>query len=191
MNNFKKILFIFATLLSPQFIFSAEVHGELVRALADPSANMSAIEKILARGANINFEDEVPLLTVAIMCKKPAPIIGLFIQKGADVNKESKNNTSPLMAAAHVGDMDIVKILVEAGANINYRVPSNGLSALMVAADRKPAIVEYLLSKNANPSLEEIHRALKIAKERFNQECIALLQQALAKQLTHGLSKLS
>lgn len=63
---------------------------------------------------------------------------------------------SPLHRAAEHGDMHLVRLLVERGADVNYQVleddwVNHGNTALMMA--KEPEIVAYLLEQGANPSL--------------------------------------
>ena len=82
------------------------------------------------------------------------------IQNGADVNARcylSENKTYyPLVQAAIVGSLEIVKLLVESGADVNQQ-QMNGESALANAANiasrEHLQIAQYLLEHGANPNI--------------------------------------
>jgi ankyrin repeat protein len=67
-----------------------------------------------------------------------------------------------------VGDLEMVKLLIASGANVNQK-NFRGATALMVASGAGPAsVVRYLLEKGAdvNARDREGHNALEYAEER-------------------------
>ena len=75
-----------------------------------------------------------------------------LIEHGADVNKESKDGTTPLFIACEYGNYAIVKCLVEHGANVNKEL-KNGKTPLIIACDsrnRNETIVKYLIVNGAD-----------------------------------------
>ena len=73
-----------------------------------------------------------------------------LVKGGSDVNAAEDANVRPLHMAAFRGELDIVKALVEAGADIDSPITTNGLTALHWAIDKENAfVVEYLASKGA------------------------------------------
>lgn len=82
-----------------------------------------------------------------------------LLERGADPNIEvivyGQLETSPLIAAAAVGSYTSVKLLIEHGADINYK-DSRGYTALDYAIDKGDSEIEELLrSKNAYSKLDE------------------------------------
>src|SRR5439155_27117275 len=75
----------------------------------------------------------------------------LLLQKGADPNLARESGKAPLMTAARLGQVDVVKLLLDRGANINARTKKFGQTAVMWAAGY-PAIVRLLLERGADPS---------------------------------------
>jgi ankyrin repeat protein len=72
-----------------------------------------------------------------------------LIAKGADVNQQNSYGYSALHVAAASGDAKVVKLLLEAGANVNARNPTG--SALARAAQQGNAeIVRLLLQAGAD-----------------------------------------
>ena len=60
-----------------------------------------------------------------------------------------------LQIAANKNQLDIVKLMVERGADLNYKHPITKMTALSLAAvDGHTEIVKYLLSKGADPNIK-------------------------------------
>jgi uncharacterized protein len=60
-----------------------------------------------------------------------------------------------LQIAANKGHLDVVKLLVENGADLNYKHPITKMTALGLAAvDGHTDIVQYLLAKGADPNIK-------------------------------------
>lgn len=78
---------------------------------------------------------------------------------GIDVNKASNWTSNPLSNAVGLGKFELVKLLIEAGADINFRTGNgkNGDSTLLsgaVATSKSEEIVSYLLGKGADANQE-------------------------------------
>ena len=65
-------------------------------------------------------------------CNKIKSLIEILIRKGADVNAETNDGETVLMAAVSLGNLAAVKTLLSAGADVN-RSNSSGETALCVA----------------------------------------------------------
>ncbi|CAG2223699.1 MIB [Mytilus edulis] len=66
----------------------------------------------------------------------------------ASVNCKSKDLT-PLMIASHEGHMDIAKLLLASGANINTKTSENSTALLTAAAGKKETLALFLVSQGA------------------------------------------
>ncbi len=77
--------------------------------------DLSIIEYLLKNGANINSGDESALF-FALKNKK---LFTFLLENGADVNYRNSFGKTVLYYAIELGDIDIVKILIENGANLN------------------------------------------------------------------------
>ena len=88
----------------------------------------------------------------------------------------NKGGLTPLLFAARDGDLESVKMLVTAGANLNATT-GIGETALMLAAhnDHTEAAL-YLLDKGADPNIVEAgHTALHFAVARKNMDLVKAL----------------
>ena len=84
---------------------------------------------------------------------KDIELVQLFIDNGIDVNIKDNNGGSALMTAVIYGRKQIVKLLIESGAEINSAVSKFGLNALMYAInniDVDPSIIELLIKNGAD-----------------------------------------
>ncbi len=62
---------------------------------------------------------------------------------------------SALQIAANKGQLEIVKLLIDKGANINYQHPISKNTALHLAAlSNYPEVVKYLISKGADVNIK-------------------------------------
>jgi ankyrin repeat protein len=132
--------------------------------LASEGAHSSSVELLLARGADVNAQNTLwgTALTYAVSALGSAPLkeikrtISLLLRAGANPNVVPKDYGTALMNAASSGSLAVVRMLVEAGADVNTQDPS-GDSALMraVVFPGHLRVVEYLLEHGADPELKD------------------------------------
>jgi ankyrin repeat protein len=61
-----------------------------------------------------------------------------------------------LMAASELGHISVVKLLLQAGAKVDWQSPNHGLTALMLAAEHgEDKVVQYLLKQGADRYLKD------------------------------------
>lgn len=119
---------------------------------ASMEGHTKIVEFLLDNGANIhhrNIYDETALLKAAF---KP-DLIKLLIERGADVEAVADLGVPPLVWAAGDGHLEVVKILVENGANIErgtVKYPYITPLVVAVLGDRTD-IAKYLLEQGADP----------------------------------------
>lgn len=143
------------------------------------------IEKLLARGFDPNTPNEygVPGLLVAFQSESPKCAMVLAKHPKTQVNVRNAHDETPLMLAAINNQMDLAKVLIERGADVNrpdwsplhYAATrghremmrlliehdayidseaTNGTTPLMMAAySGSPLAVKLLLEEGADPTL--------------------------------------
>ncbi len=100
-----------------------------------------------------------------------------------DINAtEDRFNSPVLVLAAAWGHYEVVKVLLEAGADPNYGADKDGYTALMWAAknfEEQLEMVRVLLEAGAEVNVKSKHgeTALKIAEQYLNPNIAALLKK--------------
>lgn len=121
------------------------------------SANEALIKSLLAAGADINQTQKGNALNVAIKAiddeQKRKNIMQLLLDSGADVNGDA--NHRPILTAARENQIDTIKFLLEAGADLYVR-NENGKNLLDLAAEYlQQNIIDFCASKNWHPDAEQ------------------------------------
>lgn len=109
---------------------------------------LPTLHALLERGVDVNRreggEDGDYPLHIATGCQMPEAI-QMLVNKGANVNAQSSDGTTPLMMAALRGNLAVVACLVENGANLFLRNQCLQASAWDYAESRQHTeVAEYL-----------------------------------------------
>ena len=81
-------------------------------------------------------------------------MVRVLLMAKADVNARSKHSVVPIHLAAKYGHNEMVKILIEAGADLNVQELKSGRSALIEAVlEGHLSVVETLVEEGANLEL--------------------------------------
>jgi len=134
---------------------------------AAENGDVKSATSLIAAGADVNYE--VPrtanVLLIALMAKQPR-VASLLVEKGALVAGKDRAGNTPLHIAAQLGDLDMVKLLISKGADVNARNnkvlgdrlgifnrPQSGeQTPLMVAARANhPDVMRVLVAAGADP----------------------------------------
>ena len=102
----------------------------------------------------LNSENIESALVLAVWNNKILEIKELLKLK-VDINTRNHFRQTPLMIAAILGNLEVVKILLENGAVVDY-IDNNGLTALMLAArNGQLPVAELLLSNGADINVQD------------------------------------
>jgi ankyrin repeat protein len=126
-----------------------------VTALHWAAPNAAKVKMLLGAGADVHAVSQLgrtPLL-VAASANGTAESVRLLLAKGAKVNVTDTVGMTPLTAAALVNDTEVVKLLVENGAEVTVPAATGAATTpLMAAATNGNAEnVRLLLDRGANP----------------------------------------
>jgi uncharacterized protein len=151
---------------------------------ASRTGDAAMVDVLLRAGANparAHPEGETPLMAAARAGSVPA--VRLLLTRGVDVNHaESFQKTTALMWAAAEGHVDVVSLLLEAGANPNLQGhvtaltdrhnadhPTGGFTALMFAArNGDEPTARRLLAKGADINLKNGDGATAVMVAMYN-----------------------
>ncbi|MDT8420379.1 MAG: ankyrin repeat domain-containing protein [Desulfuromonadales bacterium] len=161
---------------TPLHVATFDGHHAAMRALVDAGADPNALEN-----------DRYDIVTIAAV-DNDVPTLKLALELGAS----AKNITSPydgtaLIAAAHLGNVEVVKILIRAGAPLNH-VNNLGWTALIesiVLGDggtRHTETLRALVAAGADVNLADRSGAspLSLARSRGYKEMTDILESAKA-----------
>ena len=128
-------------------------------------------------------DDEQVIFTDALRTGK-VNLVKKYLDNGSATSNEKSFAWSALQMAADKGHLEVVKLLVDRGAEIDYRHPVNKMTALHLAAySGHDDVVKYLLSKGADPNLK-LSRGVSIVravKDQGHTSTVAILEAAGAK----------
>lgn len=116
--------------------------------------NIDGVRRLIKKGIDLNKIDDFEFtpLHMAVNCGNLG-IIELLIIEGADVNKIDKDGIPPLLCIGG-GDEQILKMLLEYGANPNIK-DKNGRTALDQAYEGNMVdFVQLLLSYGAKSTIK-------------------------------------
>jgi len=122
--------------------------------MAALKGNLDAVNKLIARDADINKTGWAPLHYAATTGQ--IEVMKVLLDKSAFIDAESPNGSTPLMMAAMYGSTDAVKLLIDEGADLNMKNQQN-MTALDFARkgnrpDAVDLITKAMAAKPAKPA---------------------------------------
>ena len=159
---------------TPLHVAAYNRHHEAMRALAGAGASPNALER-----------DRYDIVTIAAVAND-VPTLDVALALGTSArNVTSRYDGTALIAAAHLGHVDVVRTLIRAGAPLDH-VNNLGWTALIesiVLGDGGPRhtdTLRALVEAGANPNLPDRsgQTPLALARARGYESMVRLLQQA-------------
>lgn len=155
---------------------SNQRNNKLIDAVS--AGNLSEVNKLISEGIEINqinyADEDLTLLMLAIDIDR-ADIVQALIDAGADLYDSTYFEDTPLGLAATRGNLEILELLLNAGANPNY----GGESPPLCDAVRKQHVnvIKALIQRNADVNLTTPSKIspLMIAAGIGNLEIVKLL----------------
>ena len=145
-------------------------HGNTALMYASQEGHPEVAELLIEKGADINVQEDYGWTALMFASDRgQIEVTKLLIEKGADVNTMSIEHEecrdygkeyvivrvpcgyTALMAASEMGHIDIVKLLIEAGADVNATLDDYDRSTALKYASKKghTEIVELLIEAGA------------------------------------------
>lgn len=114
--------------------------------------DLHAVESLLNAGADVNRTDEFKCTPLHYAVSAATPrIVELLILSGADVHSTDNGDNSPLhYAARHTDDLESVKILIRAGAQVDRKNAPGNTPFAGAAMMNRVTIGKYLLKCGAD-----------------------------------------
>ena len=117
---------------------ASQKHPEIVQALVENGADLAA------RSAT------VPLYTPVMINTDTGALIDYYSRNS--YFPKVKGGFTPLMFAAQAGDLDSVRILLEAGADVHEGTPDDGSPLVLASFNGHEKVALFLLEKGADPN---------------------------------------
>lgn len=161
---------------------TSDAEGNTLLMKAARGGKLGTLKTLLGSGAKVNQSNAVgeTALSLAAIGGQQAAARELMA-KGAAVNPEG---WKPLIYAAVYGNVEMMKVLLGGGAQINGQA-ENGMTALMMAAhEGQMGAVKFLVAGGADLNMRngQERTALGIARQRGKDDIAAVLVQAGAKE---------
>ena len=178
-----EIRYCLATKVPHSFSIDAQDDkGRTALMLAAQAGNAEIIRLLAKKGADANIpsRDNVAPLMAAMEANKPAAALAL-IAAGARPDAHNPDYVYALHLASFAGDLDVVKALVEAKADINVSIRTNGRTALHWAIEKDMgSVVEYLAKAGARIDIADKAGRTALDLSRSKPHLLKLLQKNAA-----------
>jgi len=156
--------------------------GETVLMTCARTGSVDGVNALLTRGADINAREPERGQTALMWAAagKHAGVVAALVETGADIRArsqkiplppqviaptyseyvyfpETKGDFTALMLAAQAGDLESVKLLLNAGADVNESTHEYGSALVLAVVNGREEVALYLLEKGANPNFSDAY----------------------------------
>ena len=148
---------------------------------AAQNGDMETVKRLIAEGSDVQEIDSETALTplVEATLGGDKEIVVLLIEKGADPAGRDGKGFTALHAAAHMGYVDIVELLIERGVDVNDQENTSRITPLHAAAERDYQDVAKVLLLNdvdLNLKTESGHTPVILAVLNQHADMVKLLR---------------
>ncbi len=158
----------------------SDLTGETPLMACAHTGSVDAVKLMIARGADVNAKETQREQTVLMLAVagKHSEVVRVLVDHGADVNARSRISSldtpvrsptyfpdvhfptttggfTPLLFAAQQGDIESARILLEAGADVNYATSEDGSALVVATASGHEKFALFLLEKGADPDAKD------------------------------------
>ncbi len=148
------------------------------------------IEFLISKGADLNLQDCQGLTALHRAVADLPEIARLLLDKGADVTIRSDFGATPLTRAVFFSDVEMLKMLIAQGVDVNIRfgftgtgdIGSTVLHRACRTGDKAKAEVLIAHSADVNAKNRDGHTPMSLAKRSGNEQLVELLRKHGAKE---------
>lgn len=138
---------------------------------------LDAVRELTRRGATVDTVNEVGSTPLSDACSLGyLDLVRLLLEHGAALWLEGQHDPT-LHQAVRGGNVEIVRLILDAGANVNEQADLAEAPLHLAVEDDKVEIAALLMSRGADPHLKRIfdESALDVAEQHGSTNCLALL----------------
>ena len=157
-----------------------DARGKLLPLHVATSCNLPKLTKaLIIEGADVNLKDRhdwTPLLKVSRRPDTQLELVQSFLDNGAEVNARNTMGWTALMGAADLGNVQMVRVLLDYGADIGLRCRTSRHTALTLAATAGFwGVVEHVLDSGVCTSSSDTVEVLQIATYSRNHQILHMI----------------
>ncbi|XP_061164519.1 ankyrin repeat, PH and SEC7 domain containing protein secG-like [Saccostrea echinata] len=147
------------------------------------NGDKKAVDNYLLSGKNPNIRnrDKNSLLHLAVEAGN-VDIVDMFLSDDrCQIDNSNDLGQTPLMCAVTLNDMELVKCLMKAGADIEMRDNTGKTSLLIALQDSNYDIADYLIRHGSDVNVTDTlgHSALFIAINTLDRGCVKIVSKLL------------
>ena len=117
--------------------------------LRKADSNRSELKKLLGKSVSLENGDEIKIMELA-----PPEAISLLVQFGANPDSARREtHATPLFQAAHDQNIELIRVLLEAGANPNTQDKTGNMPLMEAIAVGSVDVVAILLDAGSSPNI--------------------------------------
>ncbi|HEU20473.1 MAG TPA: PDZ domain-containing protein [Deltaproteobacteria bacterium] len=126
---------------------------------AATSNDIREMEALFNKGVDVNEEWILgtTALYEAVRNNASLETVRFLLDKGADVNKGMSNGWTPLLVAVDNGNENIVKLLLDYGANMTGREPMRHCTPVQLAEEKGYAMIARMLRDKEQQQYEKLY----------------------------------
>ncbi|WP_297204457.1 ankyrin repeat domain-containing protein [uncultured Brachyspira sp.] len=155
-----------------------------------------ASKLLIENGADVNATNNSGVAPATILAGSVPKVVKLLKDNGADLDTKFADDDPPIAIAASVGNLEIVKALVENGADVNYYPNDMNYTAIYHAIDQGSyEVAEYLFKNGVDlnikmkpdndygRSIKESYNVLEYAEAMHDKKMINIVKKYYKKKL--------
>ncbi len=154
-----------------------------------------ASKLLIENGADVNAANDSGVAPATILAASTPKVVKLLKDNGADLDTKFLDYYPPIAIAASVGNLEIVKALVENGADVNYYPNDINYTAIFHAIDQHNyKVAEYLFKNGVDlnikmkpdndygRSIKESYNVLEYAEAIQDKKMISIVKKYYKKK---------